>query len=779
MAKIDLTSRMQSQLAAALLGHNTNATSTPNHLDDDENNSLREEDTEVEQEEFDEETESETPSEAPIENGKHHVEVRQVVGKDPSNRTVTLQMLLASGILNQGAGAMTIEYLGQKFVGDLLEDGKIRSQETDIVFASPSAWAIACKRFINPDKKSGCGWASVKYKGKKLDAYKNVWYKKKKEEEKQLEKEAAANNLNLEQLLKTSTSIPTTSTSTTSNHTAMFQRFIVKHNTIANRTLTHDANTMIECIPFSNLGKIQPFLVSLHTNAALLMDFHSHLTKSEVSGYLAGHWDVNSHNLQITHAYPCCNTKADRANAPQVEADIAKTIEKEKLTLVGWYHTHPFAAAAPTLRDVDAQLDYQIKMRGTHDNSYTPCIGIIISPYNYENVSLESSIMAYWVIPPPETKPNEYGRPMLMSYSVVQDSGLSPHIKGEITKCIEYYQKEADFINFSDKFMGITTYIEKLKSTLISKFPRDESETDIWRFIRENLNCSADEKEPLISVPSVTKSSHIIPTLTPPGSMSSGLGMLSSDISSLLFNAGKYSSPSSLLGLPDPMAHSTLAANNMFLQTNLFKMQELLKPFSPSSTSVSSTKTSKSDHKAHSSTPLKIPNEPKMPKATDFSMDFMPFKDKMNFLSPDLNMMKMTGKDFTDLNMMKMTGKDFSAEYLANLTKSSKHDFYMPNVSITRSSPNTSVNTSVSDYSLNLSKPSPTATLEDEKPAKIPKTDYINSMLDLSYPRTTTSTASTSAASDTASEAPTDLSMSENITNETAENDIPLNLAGD
>lgn len=63
----------------------------------------------------------------------------------------------------------------------MLDDGKIRSQETDIVFASPSAWAVACKRFINPDKKSGCGWASVKYRGRKLDAYKNIWYKKQKE----------------------------------------------------------------------------------------------------------------------------------------------------------------------------------------------------------------------------------------------------------------------------------------------------------------------------------------------------------------------------------------------------------------------------------------------------------------------------------------------------------------------------------------------------------------------------------------------------------------------
>ncbi|CAG9769087.1 unnamed protein product [Ceutorhynchus assimilis] len=727
---------MQSQLAAALLGHNTNATSTPNHLDDDENNSFREEDTEVEQEEFDEETESETPPEPTgTENGNEKPpEIRQVVGKDPSNRTVTLQMLLSAGILKPGNGAMTIEYLGQKFVGDLLEDGKIRSQETDIVFASPSAWAIACKRFINPDKKSGCGWASVKYKGKKLDAYKNVWYKKKKEEEKELEKQlekelAAANNLNLEQLLKTSTSIPT---STTTNP-AMFQRFVVKHNTIANRTLTHDANTMIDCVPFSNLGKIQPFLVSLHTNAAMLMDFHCHLTKSEVSGYLAGHWEVNSHNLQITHAFPCRNTKADRANAPQVETEIARTIEKEKLTLVGWYHSHPFAAAAPTLRDVDAQLEYQIKMRGTHDNSYTPCIGIIISPYNYENVSLESSIMAYWVIPPPETKPNEYGRPMLMSYSVVQDSALTEHIRNEVAKSIDYYQKEADYINFSDKFIGTTLYIEKLKSTLLSKFPRDEPENEIWRFFRESLKCSAEEKEPIISV---SKSSHMLPTLNPPA----GLGMLSSDISSLLFNAGKYSSPSSLLGLPDPMAHSTLAANNMFLQTNLFKMQELLKPFSPGKSH------SKTEHK-------KSYKEPK-----DFSMDLMHFKDKMNFLSPDLSMMRM--------------GKDFSAEYLANFAKASKPDFYMPNVTITK----TSTNSSLTDYSMHLGKPS--LSTDDEKPAKMPKIDYLNNMLDLSYPKASTSVASTSAASD-ASEAPTDLSMPDNAPSETAESDGPLNLAGD
>lgn len=83
-------------------------------------------------------------------------------------------------------------------------------------------------------------------------------------------------------------------------------------------------------------------------------------------------------DLQVTHAFPCRCTKTDRENAQQVEMEISKAIDREKLTLVGWYHSHPFAAAAPTLRDVDAQLDYQIKMKGTSDNNYTPCIGVII-----------------------------------------------------------------------------------------------------------------------------------------------------------------------------------------------------------------------------------------------------------------------------------------------------------------------------------------------------------------------------------------------------------------
>lgn len=82
-------------------------------------------------------------------------------------------------------------------------------------------------------------------------------------------------------------------------------------------------------------------------------------------------------DLAITHAFPCKSRLGDKEMAQMVEADIYRAIDQRHLTLVGWYHSHPFAAATPTLKDIDAQLDYQIRMKGSSDASYTPCIGVI------------------------------------------------------------------------------------------------------------------------------------------------------------------------------------------------------------------------------------------------------------------------------------------------------------------------------------------------------------------------------------------------------------------
>ncbi|GAB0097275.1 MPN domain-containing protein [Sergentomyia squamirostris] len=393
-------------------------------------------------------------------------------------RTVTLQMLLAAKMLQPGKSTMTIEYLGQKFVGDLLPDGKIKSQETETVFCSPSAWAIHCKRIINPDKKSGCGWASVKYKGKKLDAYKTAWVRKCQ--------------------LKRGTSPctdPDPEPEKKEEAPEPIKRIPVTFNTLNDRNIPHDGNTLVEVAPFSLLGRPQPFLVSVATSAVLLLDFHCHLTNREVCGYLGGFWDPQVQRLAITHCFPCRNSRHDREKAGDVEISIQKEMLEKNVSLVGWYHSHPRSSPNPSLRDCDAQMEYEIRMRGPTEATYAPIVGIICSPYNEDNPSMESSIVMYWVIPPPENKPSEYGRPMQMSYSVNQDDELSEDVKNAMQLCIEYYKQfDNELIKFGDIYREDVTYIEKLKVTLYPKFARKQDNKEFWNWLRVKLDLGEEEE---------------------------------------------------------------------------------------------------------------------------------------------------------------------------------------------------------------------------------------------------------------------------------------------
>lgn len=81
--------------------------------------------------------------------------------------------------------------------------------------------------------------------------------------------------------------------------------------------------------------------------------------------------------MTISNAFPCRYAGKDKIAASMVEAEIAKAMECQRVQLVGWYHSHPRTHASPSLRDVDYQLDYEIKMKGPSDNGYTPCVGLI------------------------------------------------------------------------------------------------------------------------------------------------------------------------------------------------------------------------------------------------------------------------------------------------------------------------------------------------------------------------------------------------------------------
>ncbi|XP_041976436.1 MPN domain-containing protein CG4751 [Aricia agestis] len=743
-------------------------------------------------------------------------------GKSLPGRGVTLQMLLDEKMLEPGNAAMTIEYLGQKFVGDLQADGKIKSHETETIFCSPSAWAIHCKRIINPDKRSGCGWASVKYRGKKLDTIKATYLRKK-----QMQRETAHTDDEVEAEVERRPEPPP-------------QRVVMKHNTVPNRMMQHDANMLIEAVSFSSVGKVQPFLISITSNASLVLDIHCHLKKEEVYGYLAGAWDLNNHNIVISHTFPCLISKSDKRPRVLVELQIQMEIEKLGLTLLGSYHSHPTNPAMPSLRDCDSQLEYQIKMRGPAEISYTPCIGVICSPYNPESPVLESSLTFFWVAPPSEQRPTEYPRPLLLQYNVVPDSHLSKHAMDQIKKMIKYYFTFSDdtLVNFKDNYKPDITYLDKLKSTLTPKFPREQSDGLLWHFIRDELGCSSDQDDKMdldallavpqpippskpnqstsipnfpsvstlqqmvsrpagvppinvsssigsvsphkyespLTIPATksSKSTNPIPSgyptgldmltsmalglgtgnmplgsssleslaaansmltgLTPglgsnlglptgklpdlpsyaqslqnlsnnivnyektststsssnttsttpiPASIASNLMMSSADIANALFSASKYSS-AGILGIPDPMSKSTLAANNMFLSPSLLKMQEsLMKPLA--NTSPISSKMNfdqgmsmKSSHDLSKSKDYLPPDFGSVSKGKESSLDAMKHPDPMSKSEtpkPDDFSIPRVGSDMFLNQMLELTKKTTSLpDYPADFSQPRKRD---------------------------------------------------------------------------------------------------------
>lgn len=176
---------------------------------------------------------------------------------------------------------------------------------------------------------------------------------------------------------------------------------------------------------------------------------------------------------------------------------------------------------------------------------------IVLAPYNPESPVLESSLTFFWVMPPPEQRPTEYPRPLLLQYNMINDTHLSTHAMEQIKKSIKYYFNFADdtFVKFKDNFKPDITYLDKLKCTLTPKFPREQSDGLLWHFIRDELGCSSEHDDKMdldallavpqpipVSKPSQTTTISSFPSVStlqqmvsrpagiPPLNVSSGIG---------------------------------------------------------------------------------------------------------------------------------------------------------------------------------------------------------------------------------------------------------------
>ncbi|NWT73778.1 MPND protein, partial [Prunella himalayana] len=415
-----------------------------------------------------------------------------------TRRGITLRVLLRDGLLEPGRGVLSIYYLGKKFVGDLGSDGTITWQETGQVFNSPSAWATHCKRLVNPAKKSGCGWASVRYKGQKLDQYKAAWLRKhqpnvpppeevgppspppgtprgggelgaspvcpqslasegEEEELPEDEEEEAAREARLavpepaapkkpeerskKQQGKSLAEPAGTDGGAAGKRLEMKPRVPVRYCTLGTRDSARNPQTLVEVTSFAAINKFQPFNVAISSNVLLLLDFHSHLTRSEVVGYLGGRWDTNTQLLTVLRAFPCRTRLGDAETAGAVEEEVR-----------GWSG--------------------------------------LGSPFYHGNPGVESKIAPFWVMPPPEQRPNDYGIPMDVEVTYIQDGFLTNDVVQEMTLLVEFYKGAPDLVKFQELWSQDQTYLDKLKGSLASRTPKDQSFTHVLEQIFSLLKLS-------------------------------------------------------------------------------------------------------------------------------------------------------------------------------------------------------------------------------------------------------------------------------------------------
>ncbi|XP_055869886.1 MPN domain-containing protein-like [Biomphalaria glabrata] len=528
-----------------------------------------------------EEGEEEMEDSSPEEEEETLQKARQAI----TCRSVTLTTLMDDGIIQAGEGVLSIDYLGQRFEADLLANGKIKwPQGSQEEFNTPSAWALHCKRLVNPIKRSGCGWASVKYNNRKLDIWKSIWARKHrtanplkiksphhqpstsssthnlvaaattppqpdmaspappsstpldlqcvpsanklvadktlikpgdvlalKNEDKMVAKEKQGKKhtisespsklyplpRNLARPVGSHQEIPLNLTfdtpvigkkeliSPVARTKAKFgrqedfcvsrDRKIVSYADLGTRGLDVDPHTLVKCEHFDSQGKIQPFTVSLTSNTLLLMDFHCHLTKSEVVGYLGGRWDSHRQHLSVEQVFPARCRLGDKDRALSVEEEIRRNMKIKNLMVVGWYHSHPYCPPDPSIRDIDCQMSYQLKMRGS-GSMYLPCIGFILSPFEKLPPKPDSKIQAYWVMPNLE-HPASFNIPMHVTYTVKRDSSLTEDLLSDMKNLTEFYSGALDKIHLKEHWGEAITYLDKVKASLRSKLPEDQLES--------------------------------------------------------------------------------------------------------------------------------------------------------------------------------------------------------------------------------------------------------------------------------------------------------------
>lgn len=130
--------------------------------------------------------------------------------------------------------------------------------------------------------------------------------------------------------------------------------------------------SLINCRNYEALKLDSPFEVYVSFQSLLLMNFHAHLFKTEIIGYLSG-YVLNSHKKDDEVKYLFIHDaniwrgldedKVDRTKEVELDPvtgfEQIRKIEKRNQSVLGWYHSHPKFDVNPSNIDLKNHSNQQ------------------------------------------------------------------------------------------------------------------------------------------------------------------------------------------------------------------------------------------------------------------------------------------------------------------------------------------------------------------------------------------------------------------------------------
>ncbi|KAH6563159.1 hypothetical protein BASA62_008719 [Batrachochytrium salamandrivorans] len=210
--------------------------------------------------------------------------------------------------------------------------------------------------------------------------------------------------------------------------------------------------------------------VKVHSNALIIMDFHSHLAHTEIIGLIGGTFDPIKRELCMLQIFPCnsLSTGIQCEMDPVSEMNAREHFSHQNLCVVGWYHSHPTFEPNPSIRDIENQANYQNLFR--RDDGMEPFVGVIVSPFDSRTPVLVSRFQ-FITVSQEWNSMSEYRLPYSCLKSIIPSESIPPELFVQISELVRTYRIHHSLVDLSRPFQTrftTTTRLRKLMSSLES-----------------------------------------------------------------------------------------------------------------------------------------------------------------------------------------------------------------------------------------------------------------------------------------------------------------------